>query len=189
MFISLPNPSEETLKKLESDLFQFLWNKKPDKVARKQVIQTYLDGGINMLHVKSFLKSMKISWMKRLLSCNSTWTKVLEHILKIKKDFFFTLGPELSKMVAKNTANAFWKDTLNCYSEFKEICRKNDTNEELIYHEVWYNIDIKVDRKCIFYKIWYDKGLRYIRDFLNDDGSFLNYETFCEKFNFNPTDT
>ena len=89
-------------------------------------------------------------------------------------------------MVAKNTTNAFWKDTLNCYSEFKEICRKNDTNEELIYHEVWYNIDIKVDRKCIFYKMWYDKGLRYIHDFLNDDGSFLNYETFCEKFNFNP---
>ena len=89
------------ISKLESDLFQFLWNKKTDKVARKQVIQTYLDGGINMLHVKSFLKSMKISWMKRLLSCNSTWTKILEHILKIKKDFFFTLGPEFSKMVAK----------------------------------------------------------------------------------------
>ena len=101
LLISLPNPSEETLKKLESDLFQFLWNKKPDKVARKQVIQTYIDGGINMLHVKSFLKSMKISWMKRLLSCNSTWTKILEHILKIKKDLFFTLGPEFSKMVAK----------------------------------------------------------------------------------------
>ena len=38
-----------------------------------------------------------------------------------------------------------------------------------IFHEVWYNIDIKVDRKCIFYKIWYDKGLRYIHDFLNDE--------------------
>ena len=51
-----------------------------------------------MLNVKSFLKSMKISWMKRLLSCK---TKILEHILKIKKDFFFTLGPDFSKMVAK----------------------------------------------------------------------------------------
>ena len=82
-----------------------------------------------MLHVTSFLKYMKISWMKRLLSCHSTWTRILKHILKIKKDFFFTLGPEFSKIVAKNATNAFWNDTLNFYSELKEICRKNNTNE------------------------------------------------------------
>ena len=35
-------------------------------------------------------------------------------------------------------------------------------------------------------KIWYHKGLRYIHDSLNDDGSFLNYETFFGKFYFNP---
>ena len=58
---------------LESEFFQFLWSKKPDKIYRKLAIQNYSNGGLNTIHVKSFLKSMKITLMKRLLTGDSKW--------------------------------------------------------------------------------------------------------------------
>ena len=73
LFINLPNPNEQIIHQLQSDLFDFLWNKKPDKISRKQITQPYNNGGLNMIHLISFISSMKITWMKILLSSNSIW--------------------------------------------------------------------------------------------------------------------
>ncbi len=63
----LPNPSHDIISKIKSQCFQFLWDKKPDKIARKRIIQDYTDGGLKMLDIDLFLKSIKASWVKRLL--------------------------------------------------------------------------------------------------------------------------
>ena len=54
-----------------------------------------------------------------------------------------------------------------------------------IHHEIWYNKEIKIDKKCIFYRQWYERGVRYIHDLTDEYGKILTYENFCQKFNFN----
>ena len=39
-------------------MFKFLWNCKPDKIKRDQIIQDYNDGGLKMRHFK-FKQSFK----------------------------------------------------------------------------------------------------------------------------------
>ena len=39
LFLALPNPPGDLLKKLESMFFKFLWNKGPDRISRRQIVK------------------------------------------------------------------------------------------------------------------------------------------------------
>ena len=38
---------------------------------------------------------------------------------------------------------------------------------------------------CIFYQRWYNVGVRYIKDLLDDNGVFLSFQAFTQKYNLN----
>ena len=160
LFISLPNPDPNIIDEIEKLFFSFLWKQKPDKISRKQIIQNFKNGGLNMIHLKSFMKSMKITWMKRLLISDSSWTLLFENITKAKKDQFFIFGLDFSKKIVKQINNSFWKDTLMCYCEFKETIKNYETNEDIMHNELWFNNDIKIDNNSIFYDSWFKKDIR-----------------------------
>ena len=41
---------------------------------------------------------------------------------------------------------------------------------------LFYNRNIKIDRKYVFYKTWYDKSIRFVNDLVNQNGSFYSYQ-------------
>ena len=53
LFMSLPNPNEESLTSLNQELFRFLWKAKCDKIKRVVVTQKCLHGGLNMVNIKT----------------------------------------------------------------------------------------------------------------------------------------
>ena len=56
LFLSIPIRNC-FLEKLNKILFQFLWNKKPDKVKRTTICTKYQNGGLNMVNIYNFEKS------------------------------------------------------------------------------------------------------------------------------------
>ena len=66
IFTALPNPSHDIIKNIKNTMFKFVWNNGPDKVKRKKLIQHYDRGSLRMVDIASFIKSLKISWIKRL---------------------------------------------------------------------------------------------------------------------------
>ena len=48
---------------------------------------------------------------------------------------------------------------------------------------VWFNSYITVNRKSIFIKELYEKGIQIIDDFLDNNGIFYTREKFVEKYN------
>ena len=63
----------------------------------------------------------------------------------------------------------------------------HEKEEELfIYQGLWYNNNIKINNSNVFYKTWYDKGITFIYDLLNQYGAWLSYQDFSEKYNFHP---
>ena len=63
----LTNPDENTVKELKLKMFPFLWNNKPDKISRNQIIQDYKYGGLRMIDIESFIDGLKSTWVKRIL--------------------------------------------------------------------------------------------------------------------------
>jgi hypothetical protein len=47
--------------------FSALWNGKTDKITRSTLICDYLNGGLKMPHIQSFIHALKVSWIKKIL--------------------------------------------------------------------------------------------------------------------------
>ena len=70
----IPSPDHEFIKEIDSLLFGYLWNQKPDKIKRSIIIQDFNKGGLGMLDLQCFIQSLKLTWMTRLLkSTSSSW--------------------------------------------------------------------------------------------------------------------
>ena len=91
LFISLPRLNQASLKDLERTLFNYIWDKKRDRVARCQLIQDYSLGGLRMVHLQSFIESMKLSWIQRLLTTGAPWVNLYNCILPGKLELLLCL--------------------------------------------------------------------------------------------------
>ena len=56
---------------IQNDLFTFLWNGEKDKIKRSEMINDYEDGGLKMLNLKSFSRSLKFTWIQKYLNDES----------------------------------------------------------------------------------------------------------------------
>jgi hypothetical protein len=82
LFLTIPSPPLSLLKKLESAVFKFIWNDKPDKIKRGTLIGPYSRGGLELTHIESFNDSLKLSWVKRLIdNKNYSWKWLIDNEL------------------------------------------------------------------------------------------------------------
>ena len=73
LFLALPNPKKELLKKIENMFYKFIWNGKPDKIRRQILTNLYLEGGMNMIDITHFISALKITWgVKVVCKCRDT---------------------------------------------------------------------------------------------------------------------
>ena len=47
--------------------YNFLWNGKGDKIKRNIMISDYSEGGLKMIDIASFYRSLKATWIKKFL--------------------------------------------------------------------------------------------------------------------------
>ena len=56
------------LKEINTLLYDFLWNGKGDKIKRTEMINDYDKGGLKMIDIQSFNKSLKMKWVQGYLN-------------------------------------------------------------------------------------------------------------------------
>ena len=181
---SLPNPDDTFYRELESIIFDFLWNGKPDKIRRSVLINDIHLGGINLTHIESFSKSLKIFWVKKVLedTFNSNWkTLLLDQLEKYGGNLFWHYHPTSQKILARNF-NPFWKNIIDLWSDLNadhivdEPCYLSRT--------IWHNPEIKIGGKTVFYRNYSEAGVNFINDLISEEGDFLSYPSFQRKYNF-----
>ena len=187
LFMVLPNPSPEWLKKLEKLFFHFLW-KRTDKVARVQLVQDYAEGGLRMVHLDSFIKSMKLSWIRRLLISEShaQWAQLYDHLLGCPA-LLFKFGDAYTKRIMKQIRNPFWMEVFEGLLKLRGIF--NHDEAEILSHPLWYNSRIRVGRQALCMEQWAARGLLEIGDLMNSSGRIMTYAEFKKKYSFSPMAT
>ena len=103
---SLPR-SESFLKTLNTILYKFLWNGKPDKIRRSTTALSHMQGGLKMINVHHFDKALKISWIKKLITQpNSQWYRLMT-IMYENISQFLKFGDQWCSKIAQNVHNQF----------------------------------------------------------------------------------
>ena len=70
-------------------MFSFMWDYKPDKIARNKIVQNYKNGGLKMIDLENFIDALKSSWVKRMLYQPTTkWAKIYSDMLENNGNLF-----------------------------------------------------------------------------------------------------
>ena len=179
LFIALPRPNLDRLKHLEKLLYNFLWRGGKDKISRKVMVQNYEFGGCKMIHLDSYVKALKLTWVRRIINGESQWKTIFLELTKCNTVFLMQFGIDYYKKCEKTTKNIFWKEVLKTLMEFA-LQFKQQNVTDILYSPVWYNPKVKMGNQSIFYNKFYQKGFHIIKDFFNENGRFIDYEELLE---------
>ena len=179
LFVSLPDPKREFLDSLETELFRFLWDYKPNKIKKTILYKDYEKGGLKMCNIKNFLSTLKISMYRKLK--NDAILRNFTLNLYPQLENVFRFGSEYCKLSAKEIDNPYWADVLTHLKKMFERC-KPESIEELLAEPIFFNCSIVRDHKYIYDRQWVENEVLYINQLLDASGAFLNFNQFCTKF-------
>lgn len=174
LFLALPNPPGDLIRKLERILYKFLWNSGPDRIKRSVIIKNLDAGGLRMINIQYFIKALKVSWFRRVIqnSNSSHWYS----LSNIEFETLFNMGSGYSLRVIENISNPFWKDILQCWNKFCDTVNV-ETIYQILNSPIWYNKNL-MQGANVFIKNWYEKGIRLVSDLLDQNGNFYDFESF-----------
>ena len=177
LFISLPNPQKEILREIDTLLFNYIWNSKVDRIARKYITRQYNEGGLRMINTQIFIKSLKLTWIRRLERSDSAWALLLRSQLPDWFSSIHVLGNHFVSEIS-HIINPFWKDVFYALYELKAKVKEN-----VLLTPIWCNECFKINNKYIFFLRWFNRGIICIDDFLDENNNVLNLDDIHSIYN------
>ena len=164
---SLPNPSKQTVKRIEKLMYEFIWEGKPEKIKRYILTKRYENGGLKMIDLETFIKSLKITWIKRFMGsdANGILNKIyMEKIHPFGGKFLFECNYSENDVDVFAGTNKFLKDVLTSWASLNSKPVILSYRDEIL----WNNSNIRAGGCTIIYKNWYQKGIKYFKDIYDD---------------------
>jgi len=140
---------------------------------------------LKMINLEYFIKSLKITWLRRLIQNeNSPWYVLFEKAI-CPVSQFVKFGSLWSKVLKENVTNPFWKEILEHWYEFTTNtnydygCSKS--NKSWLSMPIWYND--KLSKEILYLPKWFKKGIFWIGDVIGNNGQVLSKEDISNKYN------
>ena len=179
LWLLLPNPPDIFFQSCQQACYRFVWNKKPDKINRKTAFKSIKNGGIGLPELKTFVQSLKLSWIRRAEKTSHKWKHIfLSNFPKWPN--FNKHGPEYLSGFTKY--NQFWTDVFDAYYVFYYKCIPQNA-AEVLAEPICYNKRFQIGNKYILSKKLIDKHIFCLACFVNDEGQLLSHMQFREKYN------
>jgi hypothetical protein len=177
------DPPQNFIEHINDIAFKFLWSNKKDKIKRDTIISNYEDGGLKMLDIESFIKAQKVMWVKRLSTGEKASWKAVPYFY-----YDWLLGPDtwkcnLSCKIQQKHFSDFYWEILKCWCQIKELTTSQKTVIEIRRECLWFNKNIKVNKKEVRWKSWHEKGINMIHDIMDNKGIFLSVTDIINKYN------
>ena len=174
---SLPSPEAEYMKTIEKLCIDFIWRNKRHEVNKNTLCLPTDQGGMNMVNLPNFDKSLKITWLRKLLNDTPDWIEFANHY-KINR--LTTTDINYHKIILRHIDNPFWKSVAKAYSEWFSHCKaQHDTpiGKECLWGNPRVNIPF-----C--YQL-YKNGIIYLEDIFDHEGRQLSKQQLDRHCNIN----
>ena len=186
LFSTLPNPSIDFLKKLNTIIYTFIWDGKPDKISRNQLSKQTTEGGLKMIDITQFIKCLKISWLRRIvLSDNTTpWNSLISYNIP-NINVIFELGVHTAKEILPTIENQFWYDTLLAWIDLVNVYNPKNIND-CLSTPIWNNTQIF--SSPLYIRNWFKHGIKFIGDLVDENLNILDLDFVIHTYNVNRID-
>ena len=166
LIISLPNPSDDIIKRINELIYSYIWNSPIHRVKKDILIKDYLEGGLKMLDLNMFITALKSTWIRRLLQRDSKWQNIF--MSNIDKRKLFSCGVDYTciRQLYMTVNNHFWKDVLRSWEMIIQK-ERNFTYDSFLSNPLWLNINIKIGHKSVIYQDWFKSGIRFVNDIVD----------------------
>ena len=185
-FISLKT---EIIKELNLMLFKYIWNNCGELVKRETLILSYENGGMNMFHLESRLKTVSLqaylyirrNFKRDFYQLSLKWLKFHFRDLVLKNFNLIPYGGDEPPGVYQ-----FMIDNKNEFKNFdKEFCEKKYTSKK-IYELFRKPYEIRSKREADYRNInWLEVYNKINSKSLHSNLRVLNYKIFNESLNLN----
>ena len=172
-------------KELERMILNFLWDNKPAKIKSKQITQPYRNGGLQMINIRSFFQSLKLTWIRKLLRASDLPWSLLFNTTICPANKLTEFGPLFAAHLCTRISNQFWKEVLKSWID---LCNKNtaETFSHALAQPLWYNQIIS--KEPLFIKNWNDCGIKIIGDLVKNNHEIMSLAEIRNKFGANNID-
>lgn len=121
-----------------------------------------------MVNTKSFITALKSTWIRRIYGQDGNWTYVVDNIFK--KELLANCRTGLIKKKSEECKNVFWRYVLQSW--YTTITTEKISKANILENPVWFNEEIKIGGRTVFYDDWYKKGVHFIYNFLKNNGVY-----------------
>ena len=179
----LPTPKPEYMKYLETNLFKYIWNNKPDKIKRVFLKQNRQFGGVNMPDICTKDMALKIAWIPRLMKSGEKLKNLLLMCMPcFSSDFLYcNINSEDMHKITGFASNIFTKHVLQYWFEYN--FKKPVSREHILSQFLWFNSFIRIGNNVAFFRDVYQKGIKYLYQLCDATGRLLSYVEFSTKYN------
>ena len=179
----LPTPPA-VLEEIDTSIFKFLWGNKPPKIAKNVIQNEIHTGGLKMPNIFLKAKSWKLMWLKRaLLHPDRNWVKILDGILNTMKFVHIIQSNLLQRAAPVKNLPKFYQDIISSLATLESP--EAESAHDIQNQQIWFDRYITIEKKPIFWKVWYQKGIIYIRDLLDDNANFLTQDQLKFRYDLN----
>ena len=170
---------EEVINIVQRKLFSFLWKNKNDKIKRTVLYQAQSKGGLNFPNFRTTVKSLRLSWISRFLSgSNDAWKAIPNTFFNRYGGLSFLLKCNYNTKKLNRNIPLFYIELLDFFKELKSLY--NDCYSSILL--LWNNENITIEGKSLYWKKLADKGVLFVQDLLNNNGNYVTYEDFKQKY-------
>lgn len=158
-------------KRIKGMVLTFLWGDGRAMIAYNMLISMIDDGGLGLLDPYIRMKSLRVKLVKRLLNGenHSMWKEVMKFYLE--KKGACGLGINILWRKTKNFMTSgipcFYKEVLDAWGNFSRHIRVRPRGRmQMLEQPLFFNQNISYAGSPIYFKKWWDGGLRQVRDVL-----------------------
>ena len=156
--------------------------KPAEYIKVKHGIKNIACAGLRMVELRSFIKALKVSWLRRILHQTkpNEWTC----LALIYFHTLFSIGGSYAFKLSSELQNPFWKDLMHIWAEFCKILPVENIGQ-ILDSPLWHNENIGHGK--ILFKNWHEKGIRVVFDIIGQNGKFYTFEQLKTMYNINGT--
>ena len=159
LFMSIPLPGKGICENLNKELYNFVWDDKPEKIKRVILSQNKVNGGLKMPNIVNFIDALKCTWIRRILvSPNRPWVRLFESSYCSLNDLI-NYGPRWGIKVKDNIQNDFWKEIFLTWNNVYKTCQLK-TESDIFNTPLWLNS--KLSNSNLVKNNWNNQGISVI---------------------------